>query len=98
MMLGTVQLSFGVVPQFGLLYDILVYGEQQHLLFIFSSFKTIKYDAILGAYEVVSLPHYQCLHRSSIQCYHLFNAVQHGDSTSKFIKSKYDLTVYCNYP
>ena len=97
MMIGTAQLPSCVVPQFGFLFDIIVYGQEQNILFIFLVLKTVQYNATFGAYEVVSLPKYQCLYRSSIQCYHPFNAIYHGDSTSKFIKSKYDLTVYCNY-
>ena len=55
---------------------------------------TLNYDPILGAYEVKQLQEYRCLYRSVISngCYH---PLQYG--ANLYIKSKYDLTVYCNY-
>ena len=96
-MIQTVQLPTGVYPQFGLLYDIIIHGQEQNIIFIYLLLETVKYNTIFGAYEVVPLPEYRCLYRSSIQCYHPFSAIDYGDSTCKYIKSKYDLTVYCNY-
>lgn len=58
---------------------------------------TLDYDAILSAYQVKQLQDYRCLHRSIISngCYHPLNAVLHNGNL--YIKSKYDLSVYCNY-
>ena len=97
-MIGTTDISFGTVPQFGLLYDIVIQGSSQepHVYFICLVMDTLNYDPILGAYVVKKLQDYRCVHRSIISngCYHPFNAVQH---LNLYIKSKYDLTVYCNY-
>ena len=96
MMIGTTELPFGTAPQFGLLYDIIVYGSEPNIVFVFIALQTLAYDPILGAYEVTTLRTYRCLYRSSIHCYHTFNAV-HGAHEHMYIKSKYDLSVYCNY-
>lgn len=99
LMIGTTDISFGTVPQFGLLYDIIIQGSSQepHVYFICLVMDTLNYDPILGAYVVKKLQDYRCVHRSIISngCYHPFNAVQHNGKL--YIKSKYDLTVYCNY-
>lgn len=98
-MIGTTELPFGTVPQFGLLYDIIVQGfnREPSVYFMFIVMDTINYDPVLGAYEVKRLHEYKCLYRSFISssCYHPFNAVEHGGNL--YIKSKYDLSVYCNY-
>ena len=97
MMIGTTECQSGSVPQFGLLYDIIIYGQEPNIVFVFNKMETLKYDSCFGAYEVVSLAEYCCFYRSSIKCYHLFSAIQHGNHVTRYIKSKYDLTVYCNY-
>ena len=98
MLIGTTDSEVGSVPLFGSLCDIIVYGEERdHILFIFNVMETLQYDFILGAYEVMLLAEYRCLYRASLQCYHLFNAVEHQSHATRYIKSKYDLTVYCNY-
>ena len=74
-----IQNQSGVVPQFGLLNDIILYGEEPNIIFIFTVLDTLKYDAIFGAYELVSLSECICLYRTSIECYHPFNPV-HMDS------------------
>ena len=96
LMIGTTELSFGTVPQFGLLYDILVYGPEPSILFVVLVMQTIAYNSILGAYEILPLTEYKCFYRSSICCYYLFNAVRDCHGTM-YIKPKYDLSVYCNY-
>lgn len=97
MLIGTTQIQSGVAPQFGLLYDILLYGKDPTVLLIFILMETVKYNPIFGAYELVSVAQYRCVYRASIQCYHPFNPIRRSDSTT-LIKSKYyDLTVYCNY-
>ena len=58
---------------------------------------TLSYNPVFGAYEVAPSRTYRCLYRSGIQCYHLFNAIHYGDNVNLFIKSKYDLSVYCNH-
>ena len=50
-----------------------------------------------GAYVINPLTEYLCIYRSSISCYHLFNAVHHGNPGLKYVLSKYDLSVYCHY-
>ena len=99
LMIGTTIISFGTVPQFGLLYDIIIQGsnKEPNIYFVFMVMDTLDYDPILGAYEVKQLQEYRFLHRSIISsgCYHPFNAVNHNSKL--YIKSKYDLTVYCNY-
>ena len=97
MMIGTIDIQSGTVPQFGLLHDILTYGPEPQILFVFKVMETVKYDSTLGAYEIAPLVEYQCLYRSSIRCHHPFNGIQHHSHVTKYIKSKYDLTVYCNY-
>jgi len=96
-MIGTTHLPFGTAPQFGLLYDIIVYGSEPNIVFAFIVMITLTYDPILGAYEIVALWEYRCLYHSSIQCYHLFSTIHHGEYGNMYIKSKYDLSVYCNY-
>ena len=93
-MIGTTQLPLGMVPQFGLLYDIIAYGSEPNIVFVFILMQTLAYDPSLGAYKI----EYKCLYRSSIQCYHLFNTVHVvGESDALFIKSQYDFSVYCNF-
>ena len=95
MMIGTTQIQSGVVPKFGFLYDIILCG--QDALFVFNVMESLGYHAAFGSYEITPLAEYQCLFAPSIRCYHRFNAIHHGNLVTKFIKSKYDLTVYCNY-
>ena len=97
MMIGTVQVESGTVPLFGLLYDIVIYGREPQVLFVFILMETIQYNPIFGAYELISQAKYICRYRSAIHCYHPFNPVSTLDSTKVFVRSKYDLTVYCNY-
>ena len=82
LMISTTDTSFGTVPQFGLLYDIVIQGSSQelHVYFMYLVMNTLNYDRILGAYVVKKLQDYRCVHRSIISngCYHLFNAVQHN--------------------
>lgn len=99
MLIGTaaVDLEYGTAPQFGLLYDIITYGEGPNVLFVFMLMETLGYDSTLGAFEVLPLSDYRCLYRSSMKCHYLFNALQHGNHGTKYIRSKYDLSVYCDY-
>jgi hypothetical protein len=97
MMIGVTKLQEISMPQFGMLYDIILYGDNPHVLFIFKVMETLWFNTNLGAYEVIQLAGYKCLFRSSLPCHRLFNAVHHGNHATKYIKSKYDLTVYCNY-
>lgn len=99
MMIGVVELQSGNAPQFGLLHDIIIYGQEPNILFVFELMETLGYSASLGAYVICPLSsmQYQCIYRSSVSCYHLFNAVHHGNHRIKYILSKYDLSVYCNY-
>lgn len=97
MMIGTSDLLYGPAPQFGVLHDILTYGQEPNVMFVFMLMETLGYDATLGAFEVLPLSEYRCLYRSSIQCHYLFNAIHHGNNRTKYIKSKYDLSVHCNY-
>lgn len=78
-LIGTVDSQVGTVPLFGVLCDIIVYGEERgQVLFIFNAMETLWYDFILGAYEVMLLAEYQCRYRASLQC---FNAVEHDRHT-----------------
>ena len=98
MIIGTTQVQSGVVPKFGCLHEIILCGQNSpSTLFVFNVMESLGYHATLGAYEIVPLAEYQFLFVPSIRCYHRFNAVSHGNLVTKFIKSKYDLTVYCNY-
>ena len=97
MLIGTVHTSSGVAPEFGLLHNIIFSGQEQNMLFIFIIMTTLSYNPVFGAYEVAPSRTYRCLYRSGIQCYHLFNAIHYGDNVNLFIKSKYDLSVYCNH-
>ena len=94
MMIGTVELESSIAPLFGLLVDIIC-EEEPSLLFVFQVMKTHGYDASLGAYVCSSLSEFKCVYRSSLKCYYLFNAIHLNSNT--YIKSKYDLSVYCNY-
>lgn len=96
-MIGVVRILSGAVPQFGLLCDILLYGKEPCVIFVFTLMETVKYNGKLGAYELIPLAEYKCFYRSAIQCYHPFNPIHINNSTTTFIKSKYDLTVYCYY-
>lgn len=96
-MIGTMQILLGTVPQFGLLRDILLYGNEPHVLFVFTEMETIRYNGNLGAYELMPLAHYTCCHQVSIRCFHPFNPIHMSTSIATYIKSKYDLTVYCYY-
>ena len=42
MLIGTVQTPSGTTPQFGLLHDIVLYGKEPNILFIFILMKTVK--------------------------------------------------------
>lgn len=95
MMIGITELPSGTFPQFGYLYDILVYGEGPSILFVFCPMEVHGYDANLGAYVVTNSHNYQCIHRPAMKCHYLFNAVCHHETL--YIKSKYDLSVFCNY-
>ena len=97
MMIGTVNLQSGTAPLFGLLHDIIIYGEAPTVLFVFTLLETLGYSSALGAYAVLQLLKYRCIYRSSIICPHLFNMVHHSNHTAQYIKSKYDLSVYCSY-
>lgn len=97
MVIGTVQISTGDLPLFGLLHDIILHGQEPIILFVFSVMNTLSYNPLYGAYEVTPSIQYKCVYRSSLPCHHLFSAIHYGDNENMFIKSKYDLTVYCNY-
>ena len=97
MLIGTTQTSSGCAPQFGLLHNIVLYGQEPSTLFIFIVLTTLFYNPVFGAYEVTPTMTYKCLYRYAMQCHHLFNAIHYGDNTNLFIKSKYDLSVYCHY-
>ena len=75
-MIGITQLPFGTAP---LLYDIIVYGPEPNIVFVFLVMHTLAYDPTLGAYEIVALREYRCLYRSSLQCYHLFSTIHHRE-------------------
>lgn len=96
MMIGTTMVPTGCVPQFGSLCDIVYYGQESPI-FVFNVLETVQYHSTFCAYEVMPLSVYQCLYRPAIRCHHLFNAINYGNTVTKYIKSKYDLTVYCNY-
>lgn len=88
MMIGITELQSCTVPKFGLLHDIILYGQEPNIL------ETVKYNSTFGAYETSLLTEYRCLYRSSIQCYHPFNPITHGDSTTKLIKSKNMISLF----
>ncbi len=97
MMIGTMQIPLGTVPQFGLLQDILLYGTEPHALFVFTEMETVGYNGNLGAYELMALAEYKCCYQASIRCFHPFNPIHISTSITTYIKSKFDLTVYCYY-
>jgi len=97
-MTGTMQLPSGTVPQFGFLHDIFIFGTSQTVVFLFEEYETIGYSPHFGAYETSynpERPQYLCIYQSVLKCHELFNAVHVNNCI--FIKSKYDLMVYCNY-
>lgn len=96
MMIGTIELPFGTALQFGLLHNILIYGSEPNIVFVFIVMRTLAYDPILSAYEVTTLNEYRCLYSSAITCHHTFSAIR-GVHEHMYIKSKYDLSIYCNY-
>lgn len=69
MMIGVTHLSSGTFPQFGYLYDILVYGEEPNILFVFNSMQSHGYDANVGAYVVSFQEKYQCIYRPAMMCH-----------------------------
>ena len=97
MMIGVTELPSGTFPQFGYLYDILVHGEEPSILFVFSPVQVHGYDANLGAYVVSNnyQENFQCMYCPTMRCHYLFNVICHHETT--YIKSKYDLSVFCNY-
>ncbi len=62
MMIGTMQIPLGTVPQFGLLQDIILYGTEPHALLVFTEMETV-YNGNLGAYELMALAEYMCCNR-----------------------------------
>lgn len=97
MLIGTVHTSSGDAPEFGLLHNIILCGQERDMLFIFIIMTTLSYNPVFGAYEVTPSRNYKCFYRSAIQCHHLFSAIHYSGNVNLFIKSKYDLSVYCNY-
>lgn len=98
MMVRVVQIRSGNVPQFGFLRDIITYGQQPSILFVFKLMETLGYDANIGAYVICPLSEFMILYRSSMMCHYLFNAVDCNDNENKYyVKSKYDLSVFCDY-
>lgn len=95
MMIGIVDISTGPAPKFGLLNDILVYDKEPKVLFIFKVMKTLGFDPKFGAYVVCSTVEYLCVHQPALPCHHRLNVVTINGC--KYIKSKYDLSVYCNF-
>lgn len=95
MMIGVVDLSTGPAPKFGLLHDILVYGQEPKVLYIFKVLETLGFDPKFGAYAVCSIAEFYSVHHPSLPCHHRFNVVTMN--TQQYIKPKYDLSVYCNY-
>ena len=79
----------------GLLYEIIRCSQKS--IFVFQVTESLGYHATFGAYEIAHLAEYQCLFLPSMKCYHRFNAVNCNNHVTKFVKSKYDLTVLCNY-
>ena len=55
MMIGTVNLQSGTAPLFGLLHDIIIYGEAPTVLFVFTLLETLGYSSALEAYAVLQL-------------------------------------------
>lgn len=97
-MIGTMEIQAGTVPKFGFLSDIILYGQDfTCALFVFNVMETLSYNTTLDAYEIAPLADYECLYRPSLQCHFRFNAICHGNQMTRYIRSKYDLTVYCNY-
>ncbi len=103
MMVGRQEVPTGTLPQFGQLCDIIIHGAEPHILFVFMVSPTLSYNPHVGAYVVEPLPNvlatsnFYCVYRSSLHCHHTFNAVQSRVGHCLYVKSKYDLTVYCNY-
>ena len=95
MMTGVMNLPTGSAPKFGILYDILVYGKEPKILFIFSLLETLGFNSKLGAYAVHPLTGYFCVYPSALPCHYRFSIIDLNGH--QYIKSKYDLTVYCNY-
>lgn len=56
MMVNVVETQSCNFPQFGLLHDIIVYGQQPIVLFVFDVMDTMGYDANMGAYVICSSP------------------------------------------
>lgn len=75
--------------------DILVYGQEPKVLYIFNVLETLGFDPKFGAYAVRSITEYYSVHHPALPCHHHFNVVTMN--TQQYIKSKYDLSVYCNY-
>ena len=94
-MIGAVDLATGPAPKFGLLHDILVYGQEPKVLYVFKLMETLGLNPTFGAYAVCAVAGYHSLHHQTLPCHHRFNVVT--INSQKYIKSKYDLSVYCNF-
>ena len=100
LMIAKELLPTGYVPKFGKLFDIILHGPEPNIILLSS---TVCYNPRVGAYMVEPLPdltpshNFLCVYRQSLFCHHPFNIVRSHNCTSLYIKSKYDLSVYCNY-
>lgn len=62
MMIGTEQIHSGTVPRFGLLFDVILYGEEPNVMFIFILMDAVQYSSMFHAYEIVSSHKFLCVH------------------------------------
>ena len=98
MMVGKQDIAIGTVPQFALLCDIIVYGSQPTVIFIFKVTDTVAFVPHVRAYELSEHPQsmwYLCVFTTSLTTHEIYQTV-HVQNTC-YLKSKHDLTVLCNY-
>ena len=103
MMTGRQNVHSCTLPQFGKLYDILIHDLDEGIIFVFILTQTLCFDPNHAAYLIQPIPTslmsctYLCQYRQSMSCHHIFNAVPSYCGNYLYIKSKYDLSVYCDY-
>ena len=98
MMVGKQDIAMGTMPQFGLLCDIIVYGSQPTVIFIFKVTDTTAFVSHFRAYELSKHPHsmwYFCVFTTSLKSHEIYQAVYVQNTC--YLKPKHDLTVLCNY-
>lgn len=66
MLIGVQQTDLALLPKFGELVDIILYGSEKAPLFVFTPAHT-SYDRMTAAFKVERESRYECRFRSSIE-------------------------------